>query len=853
MIKRTTIPLLTCILLFSLFSLFPAIPFAQEDSQRIVEEVGVNWWLIPLMAVDKKGEAVTDLKAGDIRVRVNGKPVTNITFIKSTFAMSQPVKEKPEAAEAVKDIPPVQPPPISREKVVFLVFDQVLSRSTSTLRSREIARSIINNAHPDTRFVIMRIHGFAGLDYIAQGRRGETSLTKFLDRKIKKFNNARTINLRDFVAPTGGGKTRGERLSPGEKTFKRREVASYYTRKSVVFFSAFETLYLHLNGIDANKFVYLFSEGVPNDFIRALPGGTAFYDNKIKHAANRLGRSGAVLFLVNPLGVDEGSDVTSNQKSDVSMTSALEDETGEKIMNFDEPSSGRYSMLSLATKSGGKYLEGTRQKIVERIDNMHRAYYEISFPDIKDPLGRDPRGRDPRGRARDISITSTRKGVSIVTLRSIERKKAYSSMTSIEKELLALNLVTGSPLARRRMTAFQAAVEKVKKKKNGTDYTLLLPPELVGKSLDLYKFSLNKEESEGENRESLVKKLEKETVTAKKNTLKLSLDISPGSRHYFVLLEPLSHSARVHGAYRYEDGPELMEKILREENSKRKGTRKSKKRISARELDRILTGASAYCERLKKSAFHFFCHESIVETHIPLDTRPGAMPYISARSQAAGFNRQLDQVRRNVSSFVKKYLYSYRLIKNGDKIKEERDWLSSHDDVKVERQGVARDLAFISEKAVFAPVTLLDKSRRNRYNYTFLRYDNWRDRPAAVIEARPKPGGSKEQAIYGDIWIDTGDFSVLKIEADPRSVHGYDQLKILAKKLRTRLFLSLETEFGKLVDGIRFPTRVSTLQKYRGGRTVSRYKRGSAWERSRVVIKYSDYRFFNVQMDVSIQ
>jgi VWFA-related protein len=822
--------------LFVILSLFPAPLPAQENSNRIVEQVGVNCWLVPVMAIDKKGEAVIDLKAGDIEVYINNKPITNFTFIKSVFDMSEQVETQKQEPERKKK----PAPPVVREKVVFLVFDQALSRTSSILRSKGIARAIITNADPNTRFVVMAIRSFAGLSYIAQGKRGDPKLMEFIEKKIRKFNNARTVNVGIFSAPAGG--KRGQRVTAAEKAFKRREAAAYYTRKCITFFNAFETLYFHLNGIDTSKFVYLFSEGVPNDFIRAVPGGIAFYDIKLKQAANHLGRSGAVLFLVNPLGVDEGSDVVSKRMSDVVMTHPVFDETGDKVMSFDGPASGRYSMQSLATKSGGKYLEGTRERIVQRIRGMHRAYYEISFPDIK----------DARGVTRNISIKSKRKGVTMVTLRSIEGKKTYSRMNTIEKELLALNLVTGSPLVRRRITAFQAAVDKVKKKKSGATYTVLLPKSFVGKSLDLYRFGL-KQESGGEPIKSLVK----ETLKAKKNIIKVRLDSPKGkeagkTRQYFVLVEPGSNQARVFGAYRYEDSPEYFELQARLEEKNRTTKRKSGKTIEPGELRRILTGCAGYCERLKQSAFHFFCNESIVETLKPLNTRPGAMPDISVASQKRGGNRQLHQVRENISSRVNTYRFTYRLIKNGPKVKEEREWLSSHDNVKVSRGRVAPSLAFISEKAVFAPITLLDKSRQDRYKYTFLRYDRWKGRKAVVIEAVPKDSATREIAVYGDVWIDLEDFSVLKIEADPRSINGYGRLKELAKRLHTRLRLSLETEFGKRVNGIRFPTCVSNLEKYRGGRAVSRYKRGSAWERSRTVFTYSGYQFFNVQVDVSV-
>jgi hypothetical protein len=75
---------------------------------------------------------------------------------------------------------------------------------------------------------------------------------------------------------------------------------------------------------------------------------------------------------------------------------------------------------------------------------------------------------------------------------------------------------------------------------------------------------------------------------------------------------------------------------------------------------------------------------------------------------------------------------------------------------------------------------------------------------------------------------------------------------MLAKELRTRLHLSLEIDFDHQQKGIRFPTKVSFLEKYKGGRIINRNQGPKGWERTRTEFFYSDYRFFDVQTDVTI-
>jgi hypothetical protein len=43
------------------------------------------------------------------------------------------------------------------------------------------------------------------------------------------------------------------------------------------------------------------------------------------------------------------------------------------------------------------------------------------------------------------------------------------------------------------------------------------------------------------------------------------------------------------------------------------------------------------------------------------------------------------------------------------------------------------------------------------------------------------------------------------------------------------------------------------LEKYKGGRLVSQQKGTKGWERNRTTFNYSDYQFFDINMEVSIK
>ncbi|MGD2092473.1 MAG: hypothetical protein PVH61_40275 [Candidatus Aminicenantes bacterium] len=245
-------------------------------------------------------------------------------------------------------------------------------------------------------------------------------------------------------------------------------------------------------------------------------------------------------------------------------------------------------------------------------------------------------------------------------------------------------------------------------------------------------------------------------------------------------------------------------------------------------MNHILQGAADYCQRLKQSVFHFYCREKIVETRMPLS--------------------RIDKTKFQIKS----YLFGYRLIKQGNQIIEERDWISSWDEKKVNRDQVVNTNSFFSVKAVFAPITILDRNRQTKYNFQFIRFDERKGRRVAVIEALPKKP-LETGTLYGTLWIDTEDFSLLKIEAGPKSIIGYRQLQKLADKLNTKLHLSLEIDFGYHRQGICFLTQVSFLERYKGGRYVYWQRGQNGWIRTRTRFTYSDYRFFDVQTEVTKQ
>lgn len=807
------------VLLMVLCLFFPV--FAQQE--KIVEEVDVQWWVVPVFAVDKGGESILDLTEKDIVVKVDGRKLDNFTLVKRSFTASEQAEQKPGALK----------PKVQRIKNVFLLFDTALSTQESTEAAKFIAQKIVRDAEADTRFFVMTIEPFAGLSFAGGQTNDKKVLADIISNKVKPKKNSRVPSPSEIMNQMGG--KGGGKYSASEIEFFRGMASKYYKRKSSNFSQSFETLYYALNNIKDNKFVYLFSEGVSNA-IQAEAGDRSLFEAQLAQVADYLGRSGAVLFVINPFGATSASNARY---------------------------SGEDSLRFLAKKSGGKYLEGSDQKIIENIGNIHQAYYEIFFPAT---------AKSTKGVLK-ISVKSARSGVDVHTLQATEKSRKYARMKDMEREVLALNLVSGNPLYRTGLAVDKITPEK-KSKKGKVIYKAMLPDYMVRRSLDIFKVTLVKK---GEDIADT--RVEKQTLHPKKRALTVTFkNVKPGEETYFAVVDGAAETAVVHGIQTEQEKVfrlTLANETLQMEQWATKDSIKTdvqtQSAADSGDLSRLLKGAADYCERLKVAAFHYLCNENIYENQRPLQrARNIRSDDASLAPQQPGFGRATGWVDRQKIKVDKVYspVFSYRLLKQGNTVKEERELLKavaeaakgknkknkkkSQDAVPKTKAEALKGIRFVSSKSVFGPITLLAAERQGKYHFKVLERKTFKDRPVVILEAYPK---SEQDAmfVYGKIWLDTENFSVLKIKANPNSLVGYNRLQQIKEELGSRLFLTLETEFLKFSDGIRFPTRIHFVELYRGGAFITDVRGSRGWKRTENVTTYTDFVFFNVKSDVSYQ
>ena len=762
--------------------------FSQEEEIR--EEVKIDWWVLPLFAVDKDGNSVIDLKPEDINLRVNNQKVTGFTLYKRAFS----VEQKMETADGSQ--PPAQ---FKKNKLVFLLFDIAFTTGSNFEQAKAVAKNLVRKSEEDTLFTIIAIDPLSGPVYGGGPLSDKQQVIKLIDDKIRWDPTTKSISTVMFlVNSTQVGGRAGMRLDAGDLDVLREQRSSGLRKANINYFRAFQTLYHALNSIKDNKFIYFFSEGISLYARQAVQHGKEEYWEFIKQTADYLGKSGAVLFVINPAGAKVAS---------------------------GSLSSGEDSLRYMARESGGKYFEGEKTAISNKIDKMHRAYYEIAFPDqeaFKEGLRR-------------LTVRSRRSGTRIHTLRSLEKSKLYGEMESIEKEILALNLLNPSPLFRAPLKIRGLKISKTSEKDGKIRHKIKLPNDFGRKSIDLYKIWLNESTHQAQ--------VEKESLITKK-TLEITLNRKGQVAPRLVLVNGPAGIALVQGIF---DARAEKESILSDSGLEFMKKMKHMKQQEIQELERIKGGAARYCTKLGEAAFHYICKETVSEVLEVIRTHKAvreAQYDSNTDSYRAGFNAKDDRraVKRKVTN---KYVNDYQLISNKGQVSEQRKLIKGTVKKIAGKDGLLKLDSFISRKISLTPISLLGPGSQERFYYRFVKYAKLKGVKTAVVECFPKDtSGIKSN--YGKIWVDLSDFSIMRMSVNPVSIGGYANLLKLARYYKSKLILSCDIDFFNKRNGIRFPTQVLIRETYSGGRVLRAIVGKPVWERSKTTYSFDDYQFFDV-------
>jgi hypothetical protein len=240
-------------------------------------------------------------------------------------------------------------------------------------------------------------------------------------------------------------------------------------------------------------------------------------------------------------------------------------------------------------------------------------------------------------------------------------------------------------------------------------------------------------------------------------------------------------------------------------------------------LPQILARAARYCERLKRATFFFTCVEEVRD------------------SAFLGKKKSYENV----------YMYDYQIVRDKKGKMTERRIANTTD-----RQGNPLRpewtfTNFFSNYSYLMPVALLGKENRPKYRYGIVAEEKINDCLTVKIEIEPK--ASYDRTInHGLVWVDASDGSVVKIELNPRSIEGLDELLKKAKEKNADLELTDIHWYEAKRKGIRFPSCTQMSRVYLAKPAEAGQPR-LILESARTVFSFRDYLFFRVNVDVQHQ
>jgi TonB family protein len=254
----------------------------------------------------------------------------------------------------------------------------------------------------------------------------------------------------------------------------------------------------------------------------------------------------------------------------------------------------------------------------------------------------------------------------------------------------------------------------------------------------------------------------------------------------------------------------------------------------------LMARIADYCSKLENAVLHFFCREKIEEklnpsrqfveiwtgNHDPFEKGPwGAW---AASDGGSG----------EKNSFT----YDYQVIQKDGRIQERRILLEENGRALRDEGAYPKTKRFYINKAIYGPIGLLAQEEQPFYYYGLLGDETIKGRQAFVIEIRPKKPSSAKP-IYGKVWVDKKDASILKMSIEAESLAGYERISADYESRGIKPMISIEIDYGFEKNGLRFPSHITLKEAY------SDPKEGQA-KMSEMKVDYDKYKFFKVGTEV---
>ena len=494
--KKRIIFCLTCLLSFGLF---PG-QTSQIQHDPLHYDVQVNAQVIPIFAVDKKGNPVYDLKEEEIELYINKKPFKILDFMSCQVTgevekkgdikgeQMQTVTSKTGEEQRKRKIKIKSP-----ERVNFIILDGITNSKSGLRNAKRLAIGIVKSAGPGDSFILLQAIPNTGLRYLIGPEKDKTKLLQVLETIFKNPDWVQMVPLR--FAKDGG---RDLAISLGNMSRLEKYDLKFLQRKELLRFSrSIQDLKYALKTIRFPKTIFLVSGGIQefagdrDSYDQSLYSILRYYET-MKKAAADINKGGSLLYLVNPIPERRRIERAISIQSKISNTKCIS-------------SSDVNDML-------------------KQLKNNTAAYYEVAFSHTPE-LGENFK----------IKIKCKRKGVRLNTLKYGEKAKPYAEMPKLQKELYALNVVTGGSWSRMvgtvKPTLYRTLEETTGKKKIIKKINVTIPRELRGKKLDVFILNVDPATLKADI------KLDQRMVGEKEN-LDVEVVAQTGKKQYIVIVEP---------------------------------------------------------------------------------------------------------------------------------------------------------------------------------------------------------------------------------------------------------------------------------------------------------------------------
>jgi TonB family protein len=254
----------------------------------------------------------------------------------------------------------------------------------------------------------------------------------------------------------------------------------------------------------------------------------------------------------------------------------------------------------------------------------------------------------------------------------------------------------------------------------------------------------------------------------------------------------------------------------------------------------LMARIAGYCGKLENAALYFFCREKIeerlnrghqfiqiwIENHDPFEKGP------QGTSMGSG----------SWSGEKNSFTYDYQVIQKDGRIQEKRILLEENGRALREDGAYPKTKRFYINKAIYGPIGLLAQEEQPLYNYGLLNDETIKGHRAFVIDIRPKKPSSA-RPIYGKVWVDKKDASILKMSIEAESLAGYERISADYESRGIRPMISIEIDYGFEKNGLSFPSRITLKEAY------SDPKEGQV-KMSEMKVDYDKYKFFMVGTEV---